>query len=100
MTCTSSVGRIQAGETGPIVRAALAREAATCIEVTYNTKSGAFGVGALIGLGILVVLCAVTITGDDENTKNVGHVGIGSRGGSRNWRGVLLFCCNNWNSRP
>jgi hypothetical protein len=78
-TCTSSVGRIQAGETGPVVQAASAGDVTSCIAVTYNTKSGAFGVGALIGLGVLVVLCAVTITGDDENTKNVSHVGIGSR---------------------
>jgi hypothetical protein len=78
-TCRSSEGKIRAGETRPVVQAGLAREVTSHISVTYSTKGSAFSVGALIGPGILIVLCAVTIAGDDKNTKNVSHVGIGRR---------------------
>jgi hypothetical protein len=67
----SSEGRTRAGGTGPVVRVASATEVTSRIPVTYSTEGSAFGIGTLIGDRVLVVLCAVTITGDDKNTKNV-----------------------------
>jgi hypothetical protein len=61
--------------------------------MTYSTECSAFGVVAIIGLRVLVVLRAVTVTSDNKNTENVSHDDFGSRESVRDVelerRGVL-----------
>jgi hypothetical protein len=70
---------LQAGETRPVVQATSTRKLASHRQMTYSPECSALGVRALISLGVLVVLRAVTVAGDNKNTENVSHDGFGGR---------------------